>query len=293
MKDRIAFVILHYIGIEDTNKCIESIQKIMQYSKYEHEIIVVDNHSNNATGEQLQKMYSKVSNITIIINKENLGFANGNNVGFEYAKKKLNCNYIVMLNNDTYILQEDFVDKIVQSYTEYNYAILGPKIIAKDGTIYYIRNQLPTVKQVKKSILINRLLYILSYMNLNFFYKLLSNKLNKDKDNKEKLYANNVEKDIILHGCCLIFSPLYINEFDGIDKRTFLYNEEELLFIRVKKMGWLSLHNPELEIYHMEDGATNAIVWNSRKKNMFKHKNLIKSKKILYKELKEYYNENI
>lgn len=85
----------------------------------------------------------------------------------------------------------------------------------------------------------------------------------------------------------MVFSSKYIEKFDGIDDRTFLYCEEELLYIRIMKNNLVSVYNPEIIIFHNEDSATNSICKNRRKKELFVLKNLIKSNKILLKELKE------
>ena len=289
MENKIAFVILHYITVEDTKKCVESIKNMMENSKYKYEIIVVDNHSDNGTGEELESLYQSEKNMHVIINKQNLGFARGNNVGFKFAKEKLKCNFIIMLNNDTYILQKDFGNKVVEEYDKYHYGVLGPKIVLKNVAINPIRNRLPSIQQTIKTIWINRVLYILTILNLDKLHDVIKGKLNRRQENKKKLDTDSKQENIILHGCCLIFSPQYVKKFDGIDNRTFLYCEEELLYIRILENKWKTIYDPNLIIYHMEDGATNAINQNNRKKRIFKYKNAIKSKKILYKELKKYY----
>ena len=72
-----------------------------------------------------------------------------------------------------------------------------------------------------------------------------------------------------------------------MDDRTFLYREEELLSIRLKKHNLNSVYSPNLQILHNEDSSTNAITKSNRKKQIFVDKNLINSTKILIKELKE------
>ena len=101
--------------------------------------------------------------------------------------------------------------------------------------------------------------------------------------------TNNVnirQENIVLHGCFLIFSKNYIDLFDGIDDRTFLYLEEDLLAIRLKKYQLKSVYSPKLVICHDEDGATNSFLSNNRKKNIFVSKNWLKSSKIVLSELK-------
>ena len=70
---KFAFVILHYLTIDDTIACIDSIINNIEYDKYT--IVVVDNGSENNTGKLLKNKYSGSKKIRILLNVENLGFA--------------------------------------------------------------------------------------------------------------------------------------------------------------------------------------------------------------------------
>lgn len=50
-----------------------------------------------------------------------------------------------------------------------------------------------------------------------------------------------------------------------------------------------TVYNPQIIIFHAEDASTNAITKKERKKRLFTYKNLIKSEKVLYKEVAHYY----
>ncbi len=286
-KNKIIFLILHYYVIEETQKCVDSIQKNM--SNKEYEIVIVDNASANGTGKKLQEIYSDNKRIHVIINEENLGFARGNNVGFKFAKEQLNATFIVMLNNDTELLQSNFSNLIEDEYKKSKFAVLGPKIILKDKSINSICTKLPSAEEIRKRIRNTKIKYVLKYMHLEKVIKIISYIIKKLKkvEPTEEPNVNKRQKNIILHGCCLIFSPKYIEKFDGIDDKTFLYCEEELLFIRLIKNKMISIYNPNIKIYHAEDAATNAISKNNRNKELFVYRNLIKSYKILLEELKE------
>ena len=69
------------------------------------EIIVVDNASDNGSYEKLLQCYGNASYIHFLHNRKNLGYAAGNNVGFQYAKKVLKADWICLANNDV-IFQE-------------------------------------------------------------------------------------------------------------------------------------------------------------------------------------------
>lgn len=284
--DKIGFVILHYYTIEDTKKCISSIQDNIDTENYE--IIIVDNASPNKTGKELEKVYKKNNKIHIILNKGNLGFSKGNNIGYQYAKKELKCNYIAMLNNDTYLIQKNFFSVIRQEYKNSHFGVMGPKIYLKDNKIDRINEKIQSIKQLRKYRLKVRIKLLFNYLHLE---KLFTRIFIKNKDKEEILDEKEYKRceNVVLHGCCLIFSPLYISKLNGLMEKTFLYAEEDLLYIQVYMNEMITVYNPELKIFHNELSSTKASNNNNEKKNRFRYKNLIKANKILEKELKKYY----
>lgn len=291
--NKIVFLILHYYTIKETEECIQSIQENIDSQNYE--IIVVDNASPNGTGTILKEKYKQNRNIHVIINTQNLGFAKGNNIGFIYAKDKLKANYIIMMNNDTKIIQSNFISLVEAEYAKSEFGVLGPEIILKGNIINPIYEKLPTIKEITKRLRKYKIEYSLTYIYIYELYAIMKQRAKKLLKRDVKIIKQDINKrlkNVILHGCCLIFSPKYIELFNGLDDRTFLYCEEELLFIRLMKNNMKSIYNPNIKIYHAEDAATNAITKTKRNKAIFTYKNLIKSNKILLKELKGYYTEN-
>lgn len=113
---KFSFVILHYQTTNDTIKCVESILENVRFDSFN--IIIVDNGSTNNSGQILREKYLNNYNIQIIESFENLGFAKGNNLGYNYAKYNTKSDFICLLNNDTYIEQENFIEKIVDRSIE-------------------------------------------------------------------------------------------------------------------------------------------------------------------------------
>lgn len=287
-----AYVILHYLTIVDTKKCVKSILNLYASNDNVY-IIIVDNYSNNGTGEMLCDEYGKNKKIKVIFAKKNLGFARGNNLGYIYAKKELKADFIIMINNDTYILQEDFQQKVEKEYNESKFAVLGPKINLKNGKINAIYKDLKTIQHYEKDLKIAKNEYLMNLIYLYPIYMFLKKNLNrlcillKIKKKSLSIDPNKRYENIVLHGCALIFSKEYINKFAGLDNRTFLYREEELLFLRLKKHNLKNVYNPEIEIYHNEDASTDVLTNGKRKKRLFVGKNLIISTTLLIKALKE------
>ena len=95
------------------------------------------------------------------------------------------------------------------------------------------------------------------------------------------------KEDVVLQGCALIFSKKYIDKFDGLDNRTFLFNEEQLLYWRAYDNKLKMVYNPYIMIYHNENSATNKSNKSLRKKMKFVLDNELKSTSILLEDLKK------
>lgn len=78
----------------------EYIQNVLEYTKSNYQLIIINNGSNDETKDVLLK-YSNYDNIEIINNKENYGFGYANNQGINIS----NSNYICFLNNDVLLFQ--------------------------------------------------------------------------------------------------------------------------------------------------------------------------------------------
>jgi len=147
---QVSIVVLNWNGWEDTIECLESLYQI-NYPKYD--VIVVDNGSeddsiNNikkyCNGEMEVKSNFFTYNLTnkpikiiefkkeeseflrketlnlpsnkklnLIKNDENYGFAEGNNIGMIYALQFLGPDYVLLLNNDTFV-DKHFLEELVK-----------------------------------------------------------------------------------------------------------------------------------------------------------------------------------
>lgn len=90
-----AIVILHYMNVNVTTKCLSCLRKSPEFSALR--VIIVDNGSPNDSGEVLREMYTSIPNITVIRNAENLGFSAGNNVGYRVARERFHADQILVI----------------------------------------------------------------------------------------------------------------------------------------------------------------------------------------------------
>lgn len=275
---RISFVILHYNNLAETEKCLDSLKKYLAFSSVH--VIVVDNGSTKESVKQITNKY-KSHQIHFIISDKNLGFAKGNNLGYNYAKYKLNSDVIVLTNNDTVYKQEDFIDKLVMHYKQ-GFDIAGPKILTNNGK--YNQNPVMSVyhstSELKKGITKLYILYILSWFGIDLKIQKL---FGKGKEIPNNNYKN---KDFKLHGACLLFSGNYLKKFDGLYSGTFMYGEEDILRFRAKKYNLRFDYFDDLEVLHKGNATTDKEIGSGRKTRMFKYKWAIDSSKQLLNMMK-------
>ena len=280
---RFCFVVLHYKTAEDTIECIKSIHNLEDESF----IVVVDNASNNGSIEKVEEFFQGYNNIHVIKNERNLGFAEGNNVGFDYAKNKINSEFIAVLNNDIIIRDEKFIKKIEQLYDNTKFDLAGPDIesLADHGHQNPILNTVMSIKDVDKEILRYSILKIINRTGLY-------DKIKRGKSVRKNKPTEKTQKQMInvtLHGAFVIFSKNYIdNEKYCFRAGTFLYMEEAILYRYCMLRNYKTVYNPSVTVYHKEDSSTSSLFLASRDKRDFIFSNMIKSlrvyKKILMNE---------
>jgi GT2 family glycosyltransferase len=289
---KFTFVILHYQTVNDTIDCVDSILNNVDYQNYH--IIVIDNGSTNNSGKILLKRYSHNKKIIIIINEENLGFARGHNIGFKYAKHTLRSDFIALLNNDTLIEQPNFIQSLINKFDSIPYHIVGPDIISTKDKRHHnpCPKNLQNIASLRKHILNNRILLILNYMLLDKFLERIKKRIFKKPiivPQQLDLNCSPQEEklDVQLHASCIIFSPLYVNLYEGLYQKTFMYSEEAILYFIAKRDGLTSLYYPHIKIYHKEDSSTDYLFNRNYKKRRFYLKNFIRSGKLLLNLMKQ------
>ena len=284
---KVTFVILHFLTYKETFECVESIINVSKNNNVE--IVIVDNCSNNGSFEKLTDNYYLSSNIHLITLDSNLGFAKGNNVGFKYAKEILKTDIIVMLNNDTILEQDDFIEKIIHKYNISNFDIMGPDIVSlidsahqnpQDNKIISYYDLIKKIKKTKRLIISNKVGYIYLVSVIRKIKYLIGNKIGILSIQNNWIRE---QKNIQLHGSCLIFSPNYIKKFNGLFSGTFMYGEEEILSYISYKENLKTIYWPGIKVMHKEDSSTNSLFIKGSAKRNFLYRNSLKSMYILKK----------
>ena len=232
-------------------------------------IIIVDNGSNNGTGEELVELYKTNDMVDVIMSKENLGFAKGNNLGIKNIDDKKDS-LLVICNSDLIFNKGDFGTKIVDLYKKEQYAVLGPGIISEDGK----KHECPTeiefknIKELRNEIRKFNILKILNSLKLvnlsRIFHKIMAKTRESYPYDKQK---DNLQIGIKVHGSCFVLSPIFFEEYDGLFDGTFLFQEENILGHMCKKNGLKILYSPEPSVIHL--GSRSYKVKHNNEKERF------------------------
>lgn len=295
---KICYVILHYKNIDDTCKCIESLKKT---ASGESQFIIIDNGSNDKSGEILAQKYLKDKRIIILEMEENMGFSKGNNAGYQYAKTQYKPDFIVITNNDVVFYQEEFEKNIEKIYVKTKFDVLGPDVyVPRHGDHQNPLFKTPiTIETLEKEIeeykyyfnnpqkFSNRL-KVHAFKNMLCSKSRLINWLYASLRGKDHLDYRKEYENVGLQGSCLIFSKNFIiNEDKAFVPEPFLYEEEVFLFYRCQKEKYKMVYNPSIAIRHEEAASFNNEKRTNIEKISFMLKHHIASRELLLSYLKD------
>ncbi|MDY6904689.1 MAG: glycosyltransferase family 2 protein [Thermodesulfobacteriota bacterium] len=220
----ISFVIINWNTKDLLLKCIASIYETVVDHTFE--IWLVDNASTDGSVEAVSDRFSAVS---IIRNKENLGFARANNKALE----QINGRYAVLLNSDT-ILTRGAIDTLFTFMEDHTDAGMAcGQLLNEDGSAQNSFANFPTIPSL-------------------IFNESLLRLFSPWKYKRKKLKSSApfpVESGI---GACLMVRKAAISTAGLLDERYFFFFEETDWAHTMKKKGWESWMVPTARIYHLQ-----------------------------------------
>ena len=124
----VSIIILNYNKKNLLLTCLHSVLNNTDYPSYE--IVVTDNGSSDGSVDEVKRIFRDTAQIKVVALRENLGYAEGNNVGFLNASKA--SKYIVILNNDVIIDQETWLKVLVEFMEKHkDIGVAQPTIIGE------------------------------------------------------------------------------------------------------------------------------------------------------------------
>jgi GT2 family glycosyltransferase len=207
----VSIIIVNWNAKDFLKPCLDSIYS-QSYQNFE--IILVDNNSKDDSLSFVRKNFPKVK---IIENKENVGFAEGNNIGFKQAKGNL----IAMVNPDAE-LEQNWLSLLVSVLES------SEEIAAASGKIFYLDGKNDENK------------IFCTWSKINTFSATPVN-----------FYHNEPLSEVdYLSGSALIFKKNVLEKIGLLDKTYFLYFEETDWCARIIRLGYKLIYVPNAIAWH-------------------------------------------
>ena len=283
---KMAFVILHYNSIDDTEACVSSIERLRQSE--DCCIVIVDNASPNNTGIRLRDRYRGKSNINVVLANENYGFSKGNNIGYRLVKNHYNADFITICNNDIVFEDIDFIEKTETLYEQTGFYVMGPDVYNPKLGIH--QSPLGADSPSKKAALRTIALNTAAEFTFPIYWVLFGKRQLMKQDIRDDSVSDYdmPKENVPIMGACITFSKdmaeLRNNAFEPM---TFLYYEEYLLFNYCRDKQLKIVYSPDIKVIHNEGAATATAAKDKKDKYKRLIHNIRKAAIIYYDSLKK------
>jgi len=207
---------------------------------------LVDNGSTDSSVDYVRRSFPSVK---IILNERNLGFAEG----YNRAIRKVNSEYVVLLNNDTKVLDPKWVQRLVDK------ASADPKIAAVACKMVSLKN--------------HSHLDSVGGMGIPFWRGFVD--IGRNEPDQGQYDGENFEPFAFCGGAALIKRSTFLT-LGGFDARFFLYVEDADLSWRLRLLGYRVGFAPQAKVAHYFSGSSPTKEIDARKL-YYCHRNLLRA----------------
>ncbi|MBU4421841.1 glycosyltransferase family 2 protein [Candidatus Parcubacteria bacterium] len=241
-------------------------------------IVFIDNASTDGSADYVKEKFGKqFSNLTILRSYKNLGFAEGNNVGFSYLEER-GFDYAYLLNQDTAV-SPDFLERALEKMDEktgsvqsliylYNSAFFGTprtppnpplerggkeeRLLeggGKEERLLASSPEAPAWRE-KGGMKINTLGNAIHFLGFGYCYG-----YGWSKEKADKYLADWQKRDSELNiaypsGAGTFFNMKALKKVGYFDEEFFMYHEDTDLGWRLRLAGYKNVLAPESVIHH-------------------------------------------
>ncbi len=257
----LSIVILNYNVRDLLLRCLKSVLRDSNSKKWQ--VIVVDNASKDDSASSVKEEFP---NIELIENKDNLGFAAGNNV----AVPNLKASVVLFLNPDTEIIGNAISDSLVYLNSNPDIGALTCRVELPDGRLdYSCHRGFPTPWN--------------SFSYFSGLSKLFPRSSFFSKYTATHLDLNKIHEIDCLTGAFLMVRKIAGDQIKWWDKDYFWNGEDIEFCFKLKEKGWKIYFYPEVKIIHYKGSSAKQ----DRESRLLTTKHGISAMRIFY--LKHYY----
>jgi N-acetylglucosaminyl-diphospho-decaprenol L-rhamnosyltransferase len=228
----LSVIIVSWNTCELLKNCLESI--LANPPAMPVEIWVVDNASADESPQMVRRRFSQVN---LLENEVNVGFARANN----QALQRCNGKYVLLLNPDTLVdccSLENLVDFLEENPRA---GAAGPMLLNPDGSMQISSHPWPTLtRELLRMFHLDTILPFSEYPSIKW-----------DTD-----IAQEVD---VLKGACLMLRKDVLDQVGHFDEDYFIYSEEVDMCYRIQRAGWQLYWVPEAKVVHYSGQSTRQV----------------------------------
>lgn len=185
-------------------------------------------HLNQEFFESTLNSISSPKKLILLKNEKNYGYARGNNMAMNFALENLDCDYILVLNNDTVVHKDSLREMVNVAEKDEKTGAVTPKVY------YYDYNGHKDV---------------ISHAGEKFnLYIGRGKRFCKDQVDKGQCNQSRIVDTI--EGCSILLKTGVLQKVGLFDPLYFAYWEDTDLSFRIRQNGYQLLYVPHARIWH-------------------------------------------
>ena len=209
--------------VADLKKCMDSIEEKSTYRNFE--FIIVENNSTEEETFAYYKEIEKRDNVRVLYYKEDFNYSRINNFG----AKEANGEYILLLNNDTEMIEPDSMKEMLDICMRPDVGIVGAKLLFEDNTIQH------------------------AGVIIGFGGVAGHAFIGQDRDDNGYFSRIISVQDLsAVTAACLMVRRSVFDEVEGLNEEFKVAFNDIDFCLKVRKAGYLVVYNPYAQFYHYE-----------------------------------------
>jgi len=230
---KLSIIIVNYKSADMIIGLIDSIYNGTK--EKDHEIIIVDNYSNDGGIKQIKERYP---DIKVIENPDNLGFATAVNRGIKASRGQ----YLLILNPDI-IIKPGAIDVLIKSLDDDPRAgAAGGKILNPDGSIQLSGKSFPDPM-------------VMLFVTLGLHKILPHNPVTDKYYHSTEDYGKKHQVEHLMASFLMVKREA-IDKAGMMDEKFFLYCEDVDWCYRIHMSGYEIWYLPDSEVVHVKGATT-------------------------------------
>ena len=228
----VSIVIVNWNTRDVLEQCLKSIYASQTANQFE--VWVVDNSSSDGSVQMVSESFSQVR---LIANESNVGFAHANNQAINSSSGE----YVMLLNPDT-VIEKDVIESLVNLLNQKpDFGAVGPRLLNPDGTLQESAYPEPTLFRE-----FWRMFHLDRFYNIGEY----------PMDDWPLDHAREVD---VLMGACILIRRKVFDQVGFLDEEFFIYSEEVDFCTRIRNYGWRLAWYPTTKVVHFGGQSTQQI----------------------------------